>query len=480
MIEMAEQKCLPKEDTRVAKELVYTPYEKQREAWVAMVQNMMQANTNDELTSILQRMCEAKEIPIKWNKINRPKFLNFLRHLMDYQGNPTKDEQLWNLVSKDQKEKKKSKTKDVKNNLKTESRVAEKDEELAIQGLAAALPAKKKAEKSQNSKEENKKVWAVAIQNLIQTNTNEELMNSLRRISTASNILHVKKWQEIKKNKFSNFLNNIPGYQVDSVIDEKLRVLISKAMEDQHIKQKNEKKIFKGITPKPFQKEKNAEWLSFVTNLIDKHNQKLVSDAGEKITARENIPKTWNGIKKTDFKNFLQNNLGYEVNSAIAENLWDLIAKALQEKRVIKAKNGVIQKTTEKTKGKKRKSDIDNIKPAINGGSAKRIKKTVELKTPKNESCNPLSDIITVSQTEEPCCKVKWISIGKMLLRAADNKELPLKKFRKKIIAEYLNRAGTAVSDKSSCSETLWSKCQSKLAKNPKFQIDPKRIRLVV
>lgn len=122
---------------------------------------------------------------------------------MDYQGNPTKDEQLWNLVSKDQKEKKKSKTKDVKNNLKTESRVAEKDEELAIQGLAAALPAKKKAEKSQNSKEENKKVWAVAIQNLIQTNTNEELMNSLRRISTASNILHVKKWQEIKKNKFS-------------------------------------------------------------------------------------------------------------------------------------------------------------------------------------------------------------------------------------------------------------------------------------
>lgn len=97
-------------------------------------------------------------------------------------------------------------------------------------------------------------------------------------------------------------MNNIPGYQVDSVIDEKLRVLISKAMEDQHIKQKNEKKIFKGITPKPFQKEKNAEWLSFVTNLIDKHNQKLVSDAGEKITARENIPKTWNGIKKTDFK----------------------------------------------------------------------------------------------------------------------------------------------------------------------------------
>ncbi|KAI9562251.1 hypothetical protein GHT06_013216 [Daphnia sinensis] len=481
MIESAKQKCFPK-DTPVAKELFYTPYEKQRQAWVTMVQNIMQTNTNDDLTSILQKMCEAEEIPIKWNKINKPKFLNFLRHLMDYQGNPTKDEQLWNLVSnvcKDQKEKKKSKTEDMKNNLKTGSTVVEKDNELVTQG-SATLTAKNKARKSLSSKEEKKKLWTNAIQNLIQTNTNEELMNSLRKISTASSVLHVKKWQEIKKNKFSNFLNNITGYQMDSVNDEKLRVLISKALEDQHIKQKNEKKIAKGIPPKPFQKENNAEWLSFVTNLIDKDNQKLVSDAGQKITARENIPKSWNGIKKADFKNFLQNNLGYEVNSAIAENLSDLIAKALHEKRDIKAKKAGIQKATGKTKGKKRKSDTDNLKSAVNGNNAKRIRNTVELKTHKNESCNPSSAIINVSQTEEPCCKVKWISIGKMLLRAADNKELPLKKFRKKIIAEYLNRMGTAVSDKSSCSETLWLKCQSKLSKNPKFQIDSKRIRLVV
>ncbi|XP_057364983.1 uncharacterized protein LOC130685673 [Daphnia carinata] len=483
MIETVKQKCFSKEETGVAKELVYKPYEKQRQAWVAMVQNLMQANTNDELTSILQRMCDAEEIPIKWNKINKPKFLNYLRHLMNYQGNPTKDEQLWNLVSNDQKEKKKKKTTDVKNDLKTENRVADKvrdkDEELATKGLAAG-PAKNKAKKSPNSKEESKKLWAIAIENLIQRNTNEELMNSLRKISTAPNILYVKKWQEIKKNKFVNFLKNIPDYQVDSVIDEKLRILISKALEDQHIKQKNEKIYAKGIPPKPFQKEKNSEWLSFVRNLIDKDNQKLVSDAGEKITARENIPKTWNGIKKTDFKNFLQNNLGYEVNSPIAENLWDFIAKALQEKRAVKAKNGVIQKAAEKTKGKKRKSDVDHMKPAINGGSAKRIKKTVELQTHKNESCNPSSDIISVSQTEEPCGKVKWISIGKMLLRAADNKELPLKKFRKKIVAEYLKRVGTAVSEKSCCSDTLWSKCQSKLSKNSRFQIDAESIRLVV
>ena len=73
--------------------------------------------------------------------------------------------------------------------------------------------------------------------------------------------------------------------------------------------------------------------------------------------------------------------------------------------------------------------------------------------------------------------KVKWCTIGKTILRAEDDKELSLKKFQKKIIAEYLNRVGNAVADESV--EILWCKCQKKLAKNPKFKIQKDRIKLV-
>lgn len=73
--------------------------------------------------------------------------------------------------------------------------------------------------------------------------------------------------------------------------------------------------------------------------------------------------------------------------------------------------------------------------------------------------------------------KVKWGTIGKTILRAQDDKELPLKKFQKKIIAEYLSRTGDQNTETSV--EALWSKCLKKLSKNPKFKIHKERIKLV-
>jgi hypothetical protein len=63
------------EDQGTKKAFLYKPFERKKQAWAAMVQNLIVKNTNEELTSALKRMSEAEEIPLKWNKINKPKFM---------------------------------------------------------------------------------------------------------------------------------------------------------------------------------------------------------------------------------------------------------------------------------------------------------------------------------------------------------------------------------------------------------------------
>jgi len=74
MTEVVEQACVS-EDKQSKKEFLYKPFEGKKKEWVAMVQNLIDKNTNEKLTDALNRMSQAEEIPIKWNKINKPKFL---------------------------------------------------------------------------------------------------------------------------------------------------------------------------------------------------------------------------------------------------------------------------------------------------------------------------------------------------------------------------------------------------------------------
>ena len=174
-------------------------------------------------------------------------------------------------------------------------------------------------------------------------------------------------------------------------------------------------------------------------------------------------------------QNFLKNILGNRVNPRIAEQSWDLISKALEEQ---KAKQALENKpkipTEEKAEGtgNKRKSDIENEVP-VNGN--KKSKKDVEGNPELNGSSDQANDTINSVQSS---LKVKWCTIGKTILRAQEDKELSLKKFKKKIIAEYLNRVGNFISADESV-EVLWSKCQKKLSKNPKFKIHKEKIKLV-
>lgn len=122
---------------------------------------------------------------------------------------------------------------------------------------------------------------------------------------------------------------------------------------------------------------------------------------------------------------------------------------------------------------KKRKNGVENDAPV-----SKREKKDV-----KDDNGHTSNDEETGEPAGEDSSdaqasgKVKWNTIAKTILRGQDDKEMQLKKFQKKIIGEYLSRAGNAITDASV--EVLWAKCLKKLSKNPKFKIHKERIKLV-
>lgn len=101
-------------------------------------------------------------------------------------------------------------------------------------------------------------------------------------------------------------MNNIPGYEVNPIIDEQLRILISKARQEQQIKEKDEKYLSKGYTAKPIQNEKNSEWITLFKHFVEQQavddGEELPSDAFQRIIQNGEIPKIFNGVQKSVFQ----------------------------------------------------------------------------------------------------------------------------------------------------------------------------------
>ncbi len=177
-----------------------------------------------------------------------------MKHIRKNKEDCVQDEQLWDLVSKDLKEKSIAKPK--KDRIELQKEIAAKEKKfscpviqakpvveatpaetvvkatavkpavkpaavkpavkaVAVKPALKATAAMKKVPaepailpKSQNSKnysQGKQTEWATIIQNLIQTNTNDELTSALEKISNAKNIPCAKKWDEIRKAKFEVF-----------------------------------------------------------------------------------------------------------------------------------------------------------------------------------------------------------------------------------------------------------------------------------
>lgn len=164
--------------------------------------------------------------------------------------------------------------------------------------------------------------------------------------------------------------------------------------------------------------------------------------------------------------------MGQRTSPALMERAWDLISKALEQQKAVKMQNGTNNQRPTETNatsqnGTKRKLEDENKDP----NESKKSKAT--------EDHN--SDVKVINQStdadqEAESSKIKWCTIAKTILRAQEEKELPLKKFQKKIIPEYLNRMGDNIGDATV--EVLWAKCLKKLSKNPKFKIYKEKIKL--
>lgn len=168
----------------------------------------------------------------------------------------------------------------------------------------------------------------------------------------------------------------------------------------------------------------------------------------------------------------MQSVFGNRVSHKIAEQSWDLISKELENLKAKNVQNGKkansseANATSNTNESQKRKNNDEN-ENTTNG--IKKQKKEVD------DSSKKINDS---TKSAEQSVKVKWCTIGKTILRAEADKEISLKKFQKKIIAEYLNRAGSSITADETV-EVLWSKCKKKLEKNPKFKIHKERIKLV-
>lgn len=72
-----------------------------KENWMAMLKGMIKSvgDANEDLTIALEKLCQSKKVPRRWIKLNKPKFMNFLKYLR-YKIDPKIAEQLWGMFSK--------------------------------------------------------------------------------------------------------------------------------------------------------------------------------------------------------------------------------------------------------------------------------------------------------------------------------------------------------------------------------------------
>ena len=101
-------------------------------------------------------------------------------------------------------------------------------------------------------------------------------------------------------------MKNIPGYEVNPVIDERLRIMITEALQEKRIQKNNEKYMAKKYPTIPIQNVKHSEWIillkSLVGQTVDSICKELPSDAYQRIIQHGKIPKICYGIKNPEFK----------------------------------------------------------------------------------------------------------------------------------------------------------------------------------
>lgn len=378
-------------ETSSIKGILAKPNNNKRQTWMSLVENVVKNvdNTNGELTSLLVKIGEAEKIPVKWNRINKPKFMIFLNNVDGYQVNPKVDEQSWDLISKalkdDRNHKAKSNTtNDSKKHTATNKVIAEENGNKETNGVISGkvnMKLKKKTEspmketafeEKRNARKLAKKLtrqnnakkklidnakWTYMIQSLVKEVDvdNEELTNHLQRISHAPNIPQKVKWSSMSRPKFMTFLMNIPAYKVDPTITDSIWNLIRKCLHENQTK-RAKSLISEKVKTGSKEQERKQTWMSIWQNLIVNNKDRNLIKSLQTICQAEKIPRYLNKLSQKKFMAFLQNLPTFQVNPATDEKIWSLFCEVLEEHKKnaalkvdeVKQEDQVVEKGTKR------------------------------------------------------------------------------------------------------------------------------------
>lgn len=381
-----------------------------------------------------------------------------------------------------------------------------------------------------NKGEQKQEMWLEAIRSTIATTTEPKLKNVLEHLLTFNNIPR-------KRNKFENFLRASAHIKSPGLINEVWQVFSSvtetpknqssniipqatdiqpsqnninavDSSENKAKKNKRELKEERKKKAKVEKKDKNVE--NQHSNGIQNLDSKI--ELNEESTTKENL----NKIKKHKKKRKHQMNDEDVANTETditphEEDLSEITiietkkkAKALEDRSSndIQNRDGEFEPNQENTtkenlnkvkKHKKKQKHQINDEDVANSDTAPHegtIPEIVITEKKKKDKKRRLSDTIgddTEKEVsiEEPANKKQkgeeiserflWVPVIRAILEKAENKELSVKKVKKKVVAEYISRCQGKIITK----EEIQAKLLKRIERNPIFRLHKERIKLI-
>ncbi|XP_037090267.1 cell growth-regulating nucleolar protein-like [Pollicipes pollicipes] len=143
-----------------------------------------------------------------------------------------------------------------------------------------------------------------------------------------------------------------------------------------------------------------------------------------------------------------------------------------------KKKTKHVEATNGKTSGKRKQEGEEKAESGVDpddGSSGRKKKRKLDADVDV-ERLNATLDESALMSVHRPN-KFDWPGVVLALLGNRDDRELPLKKLRKKVVTEYQSRGGEGKTDTTK--EEIWAKLDRKLKKMPQVKVLKEHVKLV-
>ncbi|KAL9983869.1 hypothetical protein ACROYT_G006112 [Oculina patagonica] len=137
-----------------------------------------------------------------------------------------------------------------------------------------------------------------------------------------------------------------------------------------------------------------------------------------------------------------------------------------------------VHESKQKSKGKKIEKDMNGNTDNMDGHDRrkKRKRRRNDEEEEEDEPQQPKVSKVEIEETDQVNNDFNWKSTIKAVLRQAPDQELPIKRLRKKVLAEFQAREAN---NKNLTENELSALFEKKVTKNPKFKVHKDRVKLI-